>query len=110
MMGKTKTTICLVAEVAVIAGMAGYYFWTTQKSSAARESRAIRHGLITGIIYTEEDPSALIGGEIVHEGDTIHGVQVVKIHRDKIEFEKKKKKWTQQIREGPSRAWPKKTD
>lgn len=107
-MGKTRTFILVLAEVAVIAGMAGYYFWRVEKAPAACESRTARHGLITGIIYTEEKPSALIDGEIVHEGDTIHGVKVVKIYKDKVQFEKKWKRWTQQTREQPSRAWPKK--
>jgi len=109
-MGKTRTFACVLAEVAVIAGMAGYYLWTTGKTSAACESETVRYGLITGIVYTEEKPSALIDGEIVHEGDTIQGVQVVKIHRDRIEFKKKWKSWTQQTREQPSSAWPQKTD
>jgi len=107
-MGKTRTFILVLAEVAVIAGMAGYYLWTVKKAPAACESRTARHGLITGIIYTEEKPSVLIDGEIVYEGDTIHGVKVIKIHRDKAQFAKKNKRWTQQTREQPSRAWPKK--
>jgi len=109
-MGKTRTFILVLAEVAVVVGMAGYYLWSSGKTHATCESPAARHGLITGVIYTEEKPSAIIDGEIVHEGDTIHGVKVVKIHRDKVQFEKKKKRWTQQTREKPSRAWPQKTD
>jgi len=110
MMSRKKTLIFLAAEVAVIVGMAGYYLWTAEKAPAACKARTARHGLITGIIYTEEKPSVVIDGEIVYEGDTIHGVKVIKIDRDRVEFKKKRKRWTQQAQEQPSRAWPKKTD
>ena len=63
------------------------------------------HGVITGIVYAEENPSAIIDGQIVHEGDTIHNVTVVKIHRDKIEFEKNDKKWKQKVQETPKAFW-----
>jgi len=62
-------------------------------------------GVITGIVYAEENPSAIIDGKIVHEGDRIHNVKVVKIHRDKIEFEKKNKKWKQTVQEAPGAFW-----
>ncbi len=52
---------------------------------------------INGIIYSEEKPSAIIGGRIVHEGDTHYGVKIVKIHKDKIEFEENGKRWTQHL-------------
>jgi hypothetical protein len=54
-------------------------------------------GLVTGIIYSTDKPSALIGHEIVHEGDTINGAKVVKIHQGKIDFEKDGKMWTQGV-------------
>lgn len=63
------------------------------------------HGVITGIVYAEENPSAIIDGQIVHEGDTIHNVTVVKIHRDKIEFEKNDKKRKQKVQETPKAFW-----
>jgi len=63
------------------------------------------HGVVTGILYSKDDPSAVIDGQIVHEGDTIHGAEVVKIHRDKIEFEKSRKKWMQKVQEKPKAFW-----
>jgi hypothetical protein len=50
---------------------------------------------LTGILYSEDNPTAIIGGKIVKEGDIINGMKVVKIHRDRVEFEKDGKKWTQ---------------
>jgi len=63
------------------------------------------HGVITGIVYAEENPSAIIDSQIVHEGDSIHNVTVVKIHRDKIEFEKNDKKRKQKVQETPKAFW-----
>jgi len=110
----------VVAQAAVIGVMLGYYFWTPEKTPAACkthpacetpgtcERHPARHGLITGIVWAEEKPSVVIDGEIVYEGDTIHGVKVVKTHRDKVEFEKDKTRWTQQMGEQPTRPWPEK--
>lgn len=106
MMRRTKVLIWLLVQVVVIGGMVSYYFWTTSKRPGTCASSADRHGLITGILCVEEKPSAVIDGEVVHEGETIHGVKVVKIYRDKVEFEKNSKRWTQQPREEPSSAWP----
>jgi hypothetical protein len=109
---KTKTLFCLLAQVAVIAGMATYYFWTAEKtepiSESATTTATTTRGLITGIMCTEEYSSAIIDGEIVREGDTIHGVKVVKIYKDKVEFEKGSKRWAQHPQEQPTDVWAKK--
>lgn len=60
---------------------------------------------ITGILYSEDKPAAIIGYRIVHERDTIHGVMVVKIHKDKVEFEKDGKGWIQTIQGAPTAYW-----
>jgi hypothetical protein len=52
---------------------------------------------IKGILYSEEDPSAIIGTEIVHEGGTVSGATVVKINEDSVEFEMNGKTWTQKV-------------
>jgi len=57
--------------------------------------------LITGILYSEDKPSAVIGNRIVYEGDTLHGINVVKIYKEKVEFEKNGKRWTQPIENHP---------
>ncbi len=100
---KTNTPIWLLAAAIVIATMVGYTYWTGEKS----EPPTTRHGVVTGIMYAEEKPSAVVGDKIVYEGDIVDGVKVVKIYRDKVEFEKKGKRWTQGVQEKPNRAWPK---
>ncbi len=54
--------------------------------------------IVKGIVYSEDNPSAIIGTEIVHEGDKVSGATVVKINKDSVEFEMNGKKWTQKVR------------
>ena len=53
--------------------------------------------IVRSILHSESKPSAVIGTEIVHEGDTISGAIIVRILKDGVEFEKDGKKWTQKI-------------
>ena len=65
-------------------------------------------GLITGITYNEEKSFAIIGTKIVSEGETIDGIKIIKIHKDKVEFEKDGKRWTQGLNESSSPQWQQK--
>ena len=135
MTAERKSTLSwLSAAVAVVAVMAGYYLYTEGKTTAACDIRgkilaacgikrkttaacgtegkttAVRelpgYGVITGIIYAEEKPSVVINGKVVHEAETIDGVKVVKIYRDRVEFEENKNKWTQRVQQRPNHTWP----
>ncbi len=53
--------------------------------------------VIKGIVYSEDSPTAIIGNNIVHEGDKILDATVVKINEDSVEFEANNKKWMQQV-------------
>ena len=55
--------------------------------------------IVKGILYTEDNPSAVIGNSIVHQGETIRGVSVIKISQDSVEFEMNGKRWTQKVRQ-----------
>lgn len=63
------------------------------------------HGLVKGIVYSSEKASAVVDHKIVHEGDTILGVVVVKIYKDKVEFDKNGTKWEQKVRQTPEAYW-----
>jgi len=39
------------------------------------------------IFYSKEKPEAIVDGKIVHEGDTIKGYKILRIHEDSIELE-----------------------
>ncbi len=62
-------------------------------------------GVVNGILYSIEDSSVIIDGQILKEGDTISGVKVVKIHRAEVEFEKNQKRWKQRVGSRPNAAW-----
>lgn len=136
MTAERKSTLSwLSAAIAVVAVMVGYYLYTEGKTTTAhgterktiaacgtKRKTAAAHGtkgktiaarelspygVITGIIYAEEKSSATINGKIAHEAETIDGVKVIKIYRDKVEFEENNNRWTQRVRQQPNHAWPK---
>lgn len=63
------------------------------------------HGVITGIIYSDDDPVAIIDGTIVRDNGEIHGVKIVKIHKDSVEFDRNNKTWTQHVQEIQQANW-----
>jgi len=63
------------------------------------ETRKTIKLIVKGILYSEDNPSAVIGNQIVHEGETIRGVSVIKIRKDSVEFEMNGKRWTQKVRQ-----------
>lgn len=75
------------------------------KEDAITPKPKATHGLVKGIVYSSEKPSAVVDHKIVHEGEKIHGVAVVKIYIDKVEFEKNSKKWEQKVRQTPEAYW-----
>jgi len=52
--------------------------------------------IVKGVVISD-NPSAVIGNSIVHEGETIMGATVIRINQDSVEFEADGKKWTQQV-------------
>ena len=104
MMSKISTLMWLLAAGIVVVVMAGYYLWTVKENAMIRELLTTKRTVVTGTVYSEEDQSeedrsAVIDGEIVHEGDIIHGAKVVKIYRGEVEFEKNGKRWRQRVQE-----------
>ncbi|MFZ0033604.1 MAG: hypothetical protein WAK60_01275 [Sedimentisphaerales bacterium] len=53
--------------------------------------------IVKGIVYSEDNPSAVIGNRIVHQGDKVSDVAIIKINEDSVEFEANNKKWTQPV-------------
>ncbi|MDD5063445.1 MAG: hypothetical protein PHQ35_01620 [Phycisphaerae bacterium] len=53
--------------------------------------------VVKGIVYSRDNPSALIGNQIVHQGDKILDVVVTKINENSVEFEANNKKWIQNV-------------
>jgi hypothetical protein len=53
--------------------------------------------IVKGIIYSKDKPSAVIGDQIVHQGDKILDVVITKINENSVEFEANSKKWMQNV-------------
>ena len=54
-------------------------------------------GLLASILYSARVSSVVIDGRILHKGDTIHGVKIVGINKDTVEFAKDDQKWQQAV-------------
>ncbi|MBN2018992.1 MAG: hypothetical protein JW749_02070 [Sedimentisphaerales bacterium] len=52
---------------------------------------------VKGIVFSEDNPCAVIGNRIVSIGEVVQGATVVKINKDSVEFEMGDKKWTQEV-------------
>jgi hypothetical protein len=64
------------------------------------------HGIVTGIMHSNEIPSVLIDGEIYNEGATVRGVHIAKILTQDVEFEYNGQSWSQGVNDKPSSNWP----
>lgn len=64
-----------------------------EKAEAVKPEKPV----VKGILYSEDNPSAIISTRIVHEGDKIAGATVLKINKNSVEFEMDGKKWTQSV-------------
>jgi outer membrane biosynthesis protein TonB len=53
--------------------------------------------IVKGIVYSKNNPCAVIGDQIVHQGDKVLGVVIIKINENNVEFEVNSKKWTQKV-------------
>lgn len=53
--------------------------------------------VIKGILYTEDKAAALVGTQVVYEGEKIFGATILKIEKNKVEFEMDGKKWIQKV-------------
>ncbi|MGA2092867.1 MAG: hypothetical protein ABSH16_05600, partial [Sedimentisphaerales bacterium] len=62
-------------------------------------------GVVTAILYCEENPSVLIEDQILHEGDMIHDVKINDINTDKVQFDKQGERWEQKVQEPAKPEW-----
>jgi hypothetical protein len=53
--------------------------------------------VVKGIVYSEDNPCAVVGERIVSAGDVVQGATVVKINPDSVEFTKGDESWTQKV-------------
>ncbi len=75
------------------------------KESITAAKPAVTNGLVTGIVYCEAEPAAIIDGQVVHQKNAIHNVNVTKIAESTVEFEKNGQRWSQKVAETPNALW-----
>ena len=112
--GYSRTTVIAAAIVIVLAFT--LLFPAKGRTSAVRhatDANAVdapktgiyADGLVTGILFSDGRPAAIVGSQVLYEGDIKQGVTIVKITKEKVHFEKDGRLWTQRVQEIPPRYW-----
>lgn len=85
----------------------GYRLWTQNHEAIVSKFTGpkTKKGIVTGIFYSQNKTAAVVGGQIVKEGDTVNGVKVLRIRPDTVEFERDDKVWSQKIEQKANPAW-----
>ncbi len=61
------------------------------------QTTAVGELTVKGILFSDDNPSAVVGTRIGHVGDIIAGATIVKINRKSVDFEKDGETWTQTV-------------
>jgi hypothetical protein len=69
----------------------------TKPSSSLQSEAEAGRLIVRGIVHDNYEPYAIIGTQIVQEGDIVLGAAVVKINQGSVEFEMDGRRWTQEI-------------
>ena len=81
---------CLIV---VVIGAGIYFFWPADKDAVIITNNVP----LKGILYSDDKPSAVIGDKIMYEGDSFNGIEIVKIRKTEVDFQRGDKSWTQQV-------------
>ena len=54
---------------------------------------------IRGVVFSEQEPLAIVGTEVLHEGDLVGPVKIVKIHLDGVDLLSGDRTWKQGLSE-----------
>jgi hypothetical protein len=63
----------------------------------AQNREAANKPVVKGIVYSADNPCAVVGDRIVSAGDTVGDVKIVKINPNSVEFAMGDKNWTQEV-------------
>lgn len=75
------------------------------KEQVTHPAQPIPDGVVTGIVFSQDDPTAIIGSQIVRVGDEIGKIRVASITPDSVAFERGRKQWSQVVGEQANSAW-----
>jgi len=85
---KKRLKLWLFVLANVVVWSVVFYIFVADEKSHTWKYLLTNRGMVKGIIYHAENPSAIVRGKVVHEGETVDGYKVVKIHRDKVILER----------------------
>lgn len=94
---KRKVKFLILLAVNVVVWIVVYNIWAGEAQIPLWGLLTTNRGMVTGIMYNPENPCAIVHGEVVHEGDTVEGCRVVKIHRDEVRFERDGEIFTKKV-------------
>jgi hypothetical protein len=66
-------------------------------ATSQNKETATSRPVVKGIVYSADNPCAVVGDRIVSVGDTVGDAKVVKINPDSVEFTMGDKTWTQKV-------------
>lgn len=78
---------------------------SSSPASHSQERPDVQKGRVTAIMYSSAKVSAIVGSRLVHEGDTLGDVKVVKIEKHRVHFRKRGIQWSQTLQDQPSKNW-----
>lgn len=52
---------------------------------------------VRGIVWSVDKPAAVIGTQIIYQGQTVQGAKITRITQDSVEFERDGKTWVQKV-------------
>ena len=83
-----------------------YELQSLQKQTEnAKKAAPLTRGKIVAILYSPQNPSVVIDDNILHTGGSLHGVKIIRIHPNYVEFEKNEKTWIQKLYQQPPAQW-----
>ena len=60
--------------------------------------------IVRGIVHSQDKPRAIIGTELVQEGDVVQGATILRINRRTVEFEQNGRTWIQEVQDEQAAA------
>ena len=99
----------LVVAAIAVCGMLGWKVATKaakdSKKEVVVERAAPRFGVVTAILYCEDEPTVLIEDQVLHPGDVIHDVKIISINEKTVQFGKNGEQWEQGVQEAAKAEW-----
>jgi thioredoxin 1 len=98
--GRNLSRLFVFGFAGLVVCGAAFCFWPTMAGSKQTDGvRVVTRSdlVLSGILYAEDNPSALVNTQVVYEGDVIDGARVVDIRKGEVEFEESGRSWIQRL-------------